>query len=234
MRVICRRLRRAGADDGFTLIELVISVAILGIVAAALFGVMFQYLKTTSDTSARLNESTDEQFISTYWQNDVSSLNYQSLDASGALITAQSVFVGSPGPKGCGSGSGQSVVVTFAWNKFAIDDGHSGYVPDDAWNPSSVQEVSYVTLQRGNRFVLKRLRCVNGTVTSTTPVAHSLTEANPTVRCGDGVDPSTDTVAKCTSSLRPNRVSMTFIVKDADNTNSAGYTTTVSADRRQG
>ncbi len=121
MQLSHERPRRTRGDDGFTLIEMVMTVAILGIVSAALLGIVFQYLKTTSDTSARLNESTDEQFVSTYWQNDVSSLGRRSLTlASATFSTDQSVFVGSAGPGGCGSAAG-SVAVAFAWNEFDVD-----------------------------------------------------------------------------------------------------------------
>lgn len=216
MQLILQRLRRSRGDDGFTLIEMVMTVAILGIVSATLLGVMLQYLKTTSDTSARLNESTDQQFISTYWQNDVSSLGRRSL-ASSSLTVGQSVFVGSAGPGGCGSALG-SVVVAFAWNEF--QGGVSN--PDDAWN-TTPHEVAYRTVPNGSRLILQRVRCRNGVTSAPQTVAHNLT-ATPTITC--------DTT--CSSATLPARVSMTFTVKDADNPNSQGYTTTVSADRRQG
>lgn len=205
-------------DDGFTLIEMVISVAILGIVSAALLGVVVQYAKTSRDTSARLNESTDEQFVSTYWQNDVSSLGRRSLAvASATFSTDQSVFVGSAPPGGCG-GSVGSVVVAFAWNEF--DAGTTP--PADPWS-SKPQRVAYVIVPNGSRFLLQRVRCKNDVAGSPQTVAHNLTEA-PVITC--------DT--SCISTTPPNRVSMTFTVRDAANAASPGYTTTVSADRRQG
>ena len=208
---------RSRGDEGFTLIEMVLTVAILGIVTATLLGVMLQYLKTTSDTGARLNESTDQQFISTYWQDDVSSLGRQTFSGTAPLTPAQSVFVGSAGPGGCGSASG-SVVVAFAWNEF-----NAGVAdPDDAWN-STPQEVAYRSLSNGSRLILQRVRCKNGVTSAPQTVAHNLT-TTPTISC--------DTT--CSAATPPNRVSMTFTVKDAENSNSQGYTTTVSADRRQG
>ena len=218
MQLNHERLRRTRDDDGFTLIELVMSVAILGIVSAALLGIVLQYAKTASDTSARLNESTDQQFVSTYWQNDVSSLGRRSLTvASATFSTDQSVFVGSTGPGGCGSAVG-SVVVAFAWNEF--DAGTTA--PADPWS-SKPQEVAYVTVPNGSRFLLQRVRCKNGVTGTPLTVAHNLIAA-PTISC--------DTA--CDSTTLPARVSMKLAVKDADNPNSQGYTTTVSADRRQG
>jgi len=215
MQLIRRQPAPSGPEDGFTLIELVLSVAILGIVSVALCGVVLQYLQTSVDTSARLNESTDEQFISTYWQNDVSSLGRRSRSAS-SLDVAQSVFVGAAGPGGCGSTAG-SVVVAFAWNQFRAGAAN----PDEAWS-TTPQEVAYVTVPKGGRLVLERVRCRDGVASAPLAVAHNLT-TTPTISC--------DT--SCTASTPPNRVSMTFTVKDADNARSSGYTTTVSADRRQ-
>jgi prepilin-type N-terminal cleavage/methylation domain-containing protein len=218
MQLMLKRRRRTRGDDGFTLIELVVTVAIMGTVYATLIGVVFQYLKTTTDTSARLNESTEQQFISTYWQNDVSSLGRQTFSGSVPLNAAQSVFVDAAGPGNCG-GSVGTVVVAFAWNEFDV----GAVDPDNAWN-TTPHEVAYVTVPAGARLVLKRVRCRNGLTSQPQTVARNLT-AKPTIAC--------DTPCGSPTSP-PNRVSMNFIVKDADHPTSQGYTTTVSADRRQG
>jgi prepilin-type N-terminal cleavage/methylation domain-containing protein len=213
-----RRARQERGDEGFTLIEMIISVAILGIVSAALLGVVLQYALTTGDTGARLTESTDQQFISTYWQDDVSSLGRRTFNpATGTFSTDQSVFPGGGGPGSCGSSVG-SVAVALAWNEFPV-----GVAPaSDPW-VGTPNQVAYVTVPNGTRFVLKRVRCRSGaTVGTPLTVAHNLT-GTPTISC--------DTT--CGAAAPPNRVSMTFTVKDKDHPNSQGYTTTVSADRRQ-
>ena len=187
VQLIRERLRRLRGDDGFTLIEMVMSVAILGIISAALLGVMLQYLKTASDTSARLNESTDQQFISTYWQDDVSSLGRQSLAPPASFTPSQSVFVGSAGPGGCGSSVG-SVVVAFAWNEFEVNATN----PDHAWD-TTPQEVAYVIVPSGRPHVLQRVRCENGVARAPQTVAHSLVTP-PTISCNTscGADPAAE------------------------------------------
>ncbi|WP_435772025.1 type II secretion system protein [Nocardioides sp. SYSU DS0651] len=216
MRLIGDRLRRIRSDDGFTLVEMIVTVAILGVISAALFGVVLQYLRTTNDTRARLSESTDQQFISTYWQSDVSSLGRRSLSA-GSFTVSQSVFVGTAGPGGCGDGVG-AVVVAFAWDEFPA----AVTAPADAWH-SEPHEVAYVLRAGTEGRVLQRVRCRNGVADAPHTVAHHLAGA-PVVSC--------DT--SCTAASPPNRVSMRFTVRDADNPDSPGYQTTVTADRRQG
>lgn len=204
-------------DDGFTLIEMVITVAILGIISVALCGVMFQYLKSTADTGARLNESTDEQFISTYWQNDVSSLGRRSFSSStNTFVSDPSVFLGPAAAGECGSGIG-SRVVGFRWNEFETDP-----TAPDPW-ATTAQAVAYVTVPNGPRLLLQRIRCHGATTEQPLTVAHNL-DGPPLITC--------DT--SCTAATPPNRVSMEFTVRDAKHQNSPGYVTTVSADRRQG
>ncbi|HWJ66052.1 MAG TPA: prepilin-type N-terminal cleavage/methylation domain-containing protein [Nocardioides sp.] len=216
MRLILKRLH-GNRDDGFTLMEVMVAVAILGIIAAALTGVVISYLKTSGITRARLTESTDQQFISTYWQNDVSSLGRRSFNPADAnpVPTTQSVFVGTAGPGGCGASIG-TVVVAFAWQEYV------GTTPADAWTSVSPQEVAYVRVGGSAPFTLKRVRCDNGTEGAPLTVARRLT-GSPTITC--------DT--SCTAAAVPNRVSMQFTVRDDSESDSVGYTTTVSADRRQ-
>lgn len=219
---VTRPRRPHGNDTGFTLIELVVTVAILGIIATVLLGVVFQYLKVSGVTQAKLVESTDQQFISTYWQADVSSLgrrDFSPATPSDPVPTKQSVFVGTAAPGGCGTSVG-SVVVAFAWNEFAVDAAN----PGDAWNSTS-QEVAYVTTIAGSQTVLQRVRCRNGVADSPMTVAHTLDSATP-------IKVTCDTA--CGSATLPNRVSMQFKVRDTSEPGSAGYTTTVTADRRQG
>lgn len=74
---------------GFTLMELLISITLLGIVMASLAGVMIATLGTNRNTETAISESNDLQLASSFFADD----------AAGALTFATS------GPPQCGTGS---------------------------------------------------------------------------------------------------------------------------------
>ena len=216
MRLI---LRDARNEDGFTLIEVVMSVAILGVITVALSGVVLQHLNVSRSTQTRLSESTDQQFVSAYWQQDVSSLGRRGFDAANPadpVPTKQSVWLDAAAPGGCGSSVPGDVVVSFAWNEYVV----GATDPDDGWDATD-QEVAYVAEPTGGQWTLVRVRCDAGAVDRHT-VAHNLVE-KPEVTC----------VPSCGPAL-PRTVSITLKVQDLSGSTSTGYTTTLTADRRQG
>lgn len=207
-------------DDGFTLMEVVMSVAILGIITVALTGVVLQYLAVSRSTQTRLSESTDQQFVSAYWQQDVSSLGRRGFDAANPadpVPTKQSVWRNAAAPDGCGNSAPGDVVVSFAWNEYVV----GATDPDNGWDATS-QEVAYVANQSGSQWTLVRVRCDAGAVDQHN-VAHNLVE-KPEVTCVP--DPS------CGPAL-PRTVSIKLKVQDLSASTSTGYTTTLTAERRQ-
>ncbi len=219
MRRLIARLER-GRDEGFTLIELVMAVSILGLIIVPLVGVVIEYLKISTATRTRMTESTDQQFISTYWQADVSSLGNRpsfSGDAGDPAPSVASVAVGPAG--GCGASTG-TVIVRFDWSAFAV-----GEDPDAAW-VQSTQSAAYVLVADGRVAQMKRVRCRGGVEDAPLRVAHNIVGA-PQVTC----EP-----ACAAGTALPTRVSMTFTVQDLHEVRryDTGYTTTVTADRRQG
>jgi prepilin-type N-terminal cleavage/methylation domain-containing protein len=72
--VSLRRLRARRADEqGFTLVELIMSIAILGVISTSIGVVGVVMFRTLNQTQARLNETRGPRFASVYWIPDVAS-----------------------------------------------------------------------------------------------------------------------------------------------------------------
>lgn len=82
-------------DDGFTLIELIIVVAIMPIVVGSLFLAVFVFTNLASSASDRVGASTDSQITSSIFYKDVQSASQ--------FTTSVNPIVASPGS--CGSGT---------------------------------------------------------------------------------------------------------------------------------
>lgn len=63
------------AAEGFTLIELVVAVSILGIVMAAACAAMLAAVKTNEEAGQRLDASNDLQYAATWFAEDIASAN---------------------------------------------------------------------------------------------------------------------------------------------------------------
>ena len=152
-------------EEGFTLVELLISVAILGVVLAAISGVTFTAVRTTADAEVRLDESNDLMLAASYFGDDVQG--------------AQSVSIGTT-PR---CGADDSVVVELVGEDFADDDTFA----------TSTTVVSYVvrtvTDHAGTGMQLRRLACTDASPSpafplTPVPVARWLSSTPPTVDCG--------------------------------------------------
>lgn len=86
-----RRTRRS--DGGFTLVELLVAITILGIIMGAIGAMIATAFRTSSTVSDELNASRGPKLVARYWPADVEN-----------AVDVQ------PGAGGCGSGA---AVVTF-------------------------------------------------------------------------------------------------------------------------
>ena len=71
-------LTRRHADDGFTLVELLLAIVMLGIIIVPLANMVINALRQTDQSSGRLAESHDAQISAAYWAADVSSIGTRS------------------------------------------------------------------------------------------------------------------------------------------------------------
>ncbi len=198
-------------DEGFTLIEVVMTVAIMGVIVTALTGVLISYFKTTVDTQSRITESQDVQFAATYWQRDVASIGVRSYDAATKSFPLQQSVNVAPA---CTLPSG-TTVVTLAWSEYGTDDSTA--------TPTRMT-VSYLAQPDGTAYELVRVRCTGATVNSKVAVAHSL-NAVPTVDCD----------VACTGSGAdvPSVVNLNLSVLDPEGNGTVAYTAKLSGERRQ-
>ncbi len=143
------------SEDGFTLVELMVSVAILGIIIGAISAAIIVGLQTSDRTTNRLAESHDAQDVAAFFVTDMQ---------SAVTVTYKAMDTVSMVPAGCSPAS--SPLLVFSWT-----------------DPSAGAEmVSYYSATSGSETQLVRQQCVAGSA-STVVVAHLLGSSTPLVAC---------------------------------------------------
>lgn len=87
------RASRWHDQQGFTLVELMIAIAITGLIVSAIAGALIVSFATTGVTQARLAESHDVQITSAYLANDVQSAASVNLSSGGTCSGASTTLV---------------------------------------------------------------------------------------------------------------------------------------------
>lgn len=142
-------------DDGFTLVELVLAVTLMGVVIGAVASAMIVMFTTTGETTERLSESPDLQMAAAYFGSDVQSAK---------------TFTGSCGPAG-------AALVTLSWT----DPGAS---PNPAVADDTERTVRYVVETAGTQKTLVRYACTNsGSADKTMLVDFVNPASTPTLAC---------------------------------------------------
>ena len=160
--------KRLAADGGYTLIELLSTVIILGIIVLPLGNFMLAYLQNSTDTRDRIADSHDIQIATAYFSEDVANMGVR--DSSGNLQASAWTSATSPY---CGSGAG-SLVLLLSWS--AVNTTTVGGVTTET--TPKVSSAAYVN-ESG---ALHRVYCDSGNSTvSDTTMAHNF--AGATVVC---------------------------------------------------
>jgi len=175
------RMNRARDDRGLTLVELLVTIAILGIIAVPLSAGLITYFQHTDETNQRLSLSHDSQIAAAYFAQDVAGLGMRDWTKP-EFPLVQSVYTNAGGPYPCGSGDQQVV-------RFLRDD------PTNDKASAGVLSVAYWVRTVGGQKQLARVECFGSTVKSDVVVAHNLDPGIPqpvTLSCMPITAPCTD------------------------------------------
>jgi prepilin-type N-terminal cleavage/methylation domain-containing protein len=221
--VVLNRIRRTG-DAGFTLVELLLCIVILGIIAVPLGEVVIGYLKNSGATAARMSESHDAQMAAAYFAQDVQAVGVRDYgDTSSAFFPLeQSIETGIAATTGlfpCGDATLPDAVVRLAWDDFT----------GGAGAPATQSRVAYV-VENGTE--LHRVFCASSSaVTSDVVIAHDLVSPFAAVDCTDQTGATTD----CGGSgpAVPASVSLHLTIHDPQSAAGSSYTVTLTGQRRQ-
>ncbi|MDP3972018.1 MAG: prepilin-type N-terminal cleavage/methylation domain-containing protein [Candidatus Nanopelagicales bacterium] len=178
-------------DGGFTLVELTISIAILGIVMAGVTAAMLLALKSTTESKLALGESADLQFGALYFPRDVRSADTVRIPSVGQESSATCV----PDP-----GNGDLLVIEFSGDDWVPQTGAPAILDRRASFVSWVRRTG-----EGQPEQLWRLSCsVPLSITASMPVAGSLTinTGVDEVIVGDELSSDQPPVANCVKADR--------------------------------
>lgn len=197
-------------DRGFTLLELVMTVTILGIIIVPLGTFVLEYFKNYPQTLSRVADSHDMQIAAAYVSNDVASAGLHSSYTS--ATPAQSVWTTSFPASYCGSGAGTTVLL-LSWNTWTVAASGAG-----SFGPAS--SVAYVN-ESG---ALHRIYCASGTTPAADVVlVHGLQSAR--VGCPT-------TAAACETPAPPAAVNVTLNISTGAG-DTASTSVVLTGERRQ-
>ena len=125
-------------EEGFTLIEVMISVVILTLVIGAITTALISVLSLSGSTTKSISDSADSQAVSANLTNDVQS--------AAEITTSPSTKFGTPHDASCGTGTR---LLGMQWNQVK---GSTTFASD----------VSYLAVKRGNTWTLVRVECSAG------------------------------------------------------------------------
>jgi prepilin-type N-terminal cleavage/methylation domain-containing protein len=180
-------MKRHRRDDGFTLMELLIVVVVLGVIIVPLGNFLLGYFKNVTTTQQRMSDSHDVQIAAAYFSQDVANTGLHSTADPFPLI--QSVWTsGFPGSY-CGQGLGTTTLL-LEWDAWTVGTTGSGQYT----GTQKTSSAAYVT--EGS--TLHRIYCAAGTTQSSdATIVHNLQSASVSCNtaCNGSTPPATVTLS---------------------------------------
>lgn len=168
---------RARSEAGVTLVELIVAIAIGGIIMAALSNALIVGFRTTDQTRIRLAESHDTQLVANYFSSDVASTR-----------AADISLLDVPAPCGSGVAAGGSNVISLPF----------------APRPDGATPLAVAYRKEGGNLV--RYKCPPGGAAQRVVVATNITAAQAVnSTSGSGATEQRTTTLTVTEVIDPNR-----------------------------
>jgi prepilin-type N-terminal cleavage/methylation domain-containing protein len=201
-------------DDGFTLIECLIAMVIMGVILAPLVNFMMLYFDNVKDTRNRVSDSADIQMATALFARDVASMGLRNSNAPYDFQpSAWDTASGFPATY-CGQGIGTPKLL-LRWDVWAVSDGPTGPT-----GTATTASAAYVV--QGSS--LKRIYCASGSATTSgATLVYGLT--NITVICAP---------VNCNSATPPTKISLSLTISTgADDDTAPSAPILVTGLRRQ-
>lgn len=180
-------MRRPGAaDDGFTLIELIMAIIVMGFITLPLANFVLAYFDNYATTENRISDSHDIQIATAYFSQDVANTGlYASTPPFNAL---QSIWTSSFPAGYCGQSLGGTPTLVLGW--YASTTAPAG---GTTMQGGSTPTASVTYIVEGA--TLHRLYCTasgGSTPASDATVVHNLVSAVPTCLTAGGASTACD------------------------------------------
>lgn len=147
------------SESGFTLVEMLIAIVILGIIVVPITGALVVTLRTTDETSNRMVASNDAQLLSFWLPGDIQSTGNDTLNAN--VLDDDTVYP----PTVSTECSGRTNALRLEW----VEQGASG----------STYDAAYAVVQAASgSWQLIRYFCVDGGPATSHVVARNLAGAS--------------------------------------------------------
>lgn len=175
---------RERSEGGFTLVEMLVAIVIIGIVTVPLSGTVMSALRNTGSTQERMDLSHDAQLSSSYFARDVAGVGIRDYDnVSGNSLPFK-----------------PSVQLDAAYNQGGYTCGTSGTpvaalrLLSDAWDPTDSMTtpktvvVAYYLKTVAGGTELHRLKCSGSETPVDVLVAHNVKPGSVTVSCSSACE----------------------------------------------
>lgn len=171
--------RRTRSEGGFTLVELLVAIVILGVITVPLSGTVMSALKNTGTTGDRMDLSHDAQLSSSYFARDVAAVGIRDYDhVSGNSLpfkpSVQRDAAYDQGGYTCGGAGTPTAALRLL---------------SDAWDPATSMTtpetvvVAYYLMTVAGSTELHRMKCTGSAAPVDVLIAHNVKPGSVTVTC---------------------------------------------------